>query len=87
MAESSRASVPSKSDASKNEESNTKEKSKKKPFRWNTDMVTNLITCLESFKTKIECKNVDFDGDRPAQYTALGNVDKSFWTQLTDFGR
>ena len=34
-------------------------------------MVTNLITCLESFKTKMEYKNVDFDGDRPVQYTAL----------------
>ena len=68
MAESSRASVPSKSNANKNGESSTQEKSKKKPFRWNTDMVTNLITCLESFKTKMEYKNVDFDGDRPVQY-------------------
>ena len=49
----------------------TPTKNKKKPFRWNTDMVTNLITCLESFKTKMEYKNVDFDGDRPVQYTAL----------------
>ena len=32
-------------------------------------MVTNLITCLESVKTKMEYKNVDFDGDRPVQYT------------------
>ena len=48
-----------------------KKKSKKKPFRWNTDMVTNLITCLESFKTEMEYRNVDFDGDRPVQYTAL----------------
>ena len=34
-------------------------------------MVTNLITCLESFKTKMEYKNVYFDGNRPVQYTAL----------------
>ena len=72
MAESSRHVLqfyPSKSDTSKNGEK--KEKPKKKPFRWNTGMVTNLITCLDSFKTKMEHKNVDFDGDPPVQYTAL----------------
>ena len=71
MDKSSGASVPSKSDTSKNGESNTKEKSKKKPFHWNTDMVTNLITCSENFRTKMEYKNADFDGDHPVQYTAL----------------
>ena len=73
---------PSKSDASKNGESNTKEKSKKKPFRWNTDMVTNLITCLESFKTKMEYKNVDSDGDRPVRYTALPAYER-IWQSCT----
>ena len=34
-------------------------------------MVTNLISCLESFKTKMEYKNVDFNADRPVQHTAL----------------
>eukprot|EP00112_Aurelia_sp_Birch-Aquarium-sp1_P019756 Seg495.11 transcript_id=Seg495.11/GoldUCD/mRNA.D3Y31 product="hypothetical protein" protein_id=Seg495.11/GoldUCD/D3Y31 len=47
------------------------DKSKKKQFRWNTDMVDTLITCLHNYKSQMEYKNVDFDGDRPMQYTWL----------------
>ena len=45
------------------------DKSKKKQFRWNADMVDVLITCLHNYKSQMEYKNIDFDGDRPMQYT------------------
>jgi hypothetical protein len=32
-------------------------------------MIENLIKCFQSYKTQMEYKNLDFDGDRPAQYT------------------
>lgn len=48
-----------------------REKGKGKQFRWDSAMVENLITCLQSFKSQMEYKNVDFDGDRPAQYSWL----------------
>ncbi|CAB4002587.1 Hypothetical predicted protein [Paramuricea clavata] len=44
-------------------------KPKPKQFRWETGMVENLIKCLQAYKSEMEYKNVDFDGDRPAQYT------------------
>ena len=47
------------------------EKGKEKQFRWDSEMAENLITCLQSFKSKMEYENVDFDGDRPAQYSWL----------------
>ncbi len=47
------------------------DKSKKKQFRWNADMVDVLITCLHNYKSQMEYKNVDFDGDRPMQYTRV----------------
>ena len=51
--------------------SKKEDKSKKKQFRWNADMVGTLITCLHNYKSQMEYKNVDFDGDRPMQYTWL----------------
>jgi hypothetical protein len=45
-------------------------KPKPKQFRWETGMVENLIKCLKLIRVnEMEYKNVDFDGDRPAQYT------------------
>ena len=49
--------------------SKKEDKSKKKQFRWNADMVDTQITCLHNYKSQMEYKNVDFDGDRPMQYT------------------
>ena len=34
-------------------------------------MIENLIVSLQSYKTQMEYQNVDFDGDRPAQYSWL----------------
>ncbi len=45
------------------------DKSKKEQFRWNSDMVETLITCLHNYKSQMEYKNLDFDGDRPKQYS------------------
>eukprot|EP00794_Sanderia_malayensis_P014422 gene14422-biopygen11518 len=44
---------------------------KKKQFRWSTEMVECLIAAISSYKSKMEYRNLDFDGDRPAQYTQL----------------
>ena len=44
---------------------------KKKVFRWSSEMIENLITCLTAYKARMEYQAVDFDGDRPAQYKEL----------------
>ena len=36
-----------------------------------SEMAENFISCLQSFKSQMEYENVDFDGDRPAQYSWL----------------
>ena len=51
--------------------SKKEDKSKKKQFRWKADMIDTLIACLQTYKSQMEYKNVDFDGDRPLQYTWL----------------
>ena len=47
------------------------ESTKKKVFRWSSEMIENLITCLTTYKARLEYQAVDFDGDRPAQYKEL----------------
>ena len=34
-------------------------------------MIGDLLTCLKAFKTKMEFKGLDFDGDRMAQYREI----------------
>ncbi len=47
------------------------EKIKSKQFRWDSGIIENLIKCLQSYKTQMEYKNLDFDGNRHAQYSSL----------------
>lgn len=54
---------------SANKSSKARGKPRAKQFRWESGMVENLIKCLQAYKSEMEYKNVDFDGDRPAQYT------------------
>lgn len=49
--------------------SKSRGKWKANQFRWDDGMVESLIKCLQAYKSEMEYKNVDFDGDRPAQYT------------------
>ncbi len=44
---------------------------RKKQFRWTDEMIENLITSLHKFKSIMEYKNLDFDGDKTVQYTWL----------------
>ena len=44
---------------------------KKKQFRWTDEMIESLIKFLHKFKSTMEFKNLDFDGDRIAQYSWL----------------
>ena len=46
-------------------------KDRKKAFRWTPTMIDHLISCLGNYRTAMEFKGKDFDGDRPAQYAAL----------------
>ena len=40
---------------------------KKKPFKWTSKMVADLLACLKTYKATMEFQGLDFDGDRPAQ--------------------
>ena len=40
-------------------------------FRWNMEMIEQLVKFLQAYKSKMEYQNLDFDGDRPAQYKEL----------------
>ena len=42
-----------------------------KNFRWNSTMVAYLIDSLYNYKAEMEYKHLDFNGDKPAQYTAV----------------
>ena len=44
---------------------------KKKQFCRSDEMIESLIKFLHKFKSSMEFKNLDFDGDRIAQYTWL----------------
>ena len=43
----------------------------RKYFRWEIEMVENLISSITECKTRMEYKNLDFDADKPAQYKEL----------------
>eukprot|EP00112_Aurelia_sp_Birch-Aquarium-sp1_P010557 Seg225.5 transcript_id=Seg225.5/GoldUCD/mRNA.D3Y31 product="hypothetical protein" protein_id=Seg225.5/GoldUCD/D3Y31 len=47
----------------------TQEKSKL--VRWNCEKVSNLLICLQDYKTKLAYQGLDFDADRPLQYRML----------------
>eukprot|EP00112_Aurelia_sp_Birch-Aquarium-sp1_P012165 Seg2556.3 transcript_id=Seg2556.3/GoldUCD/mRNA.D3Y31 product="hypothetical protein" protein_id=Seg2556.3/GoldUCD/D3Y31 len=71
-----RASRPSKSVKSaskvtqgKSVSNETQEKSKL--VRWNCEKVSNLLICLQDYKTKLAYQGLDFDVDRPLQYIML----------------
>ena len=51
-----------------NEEQSSK---KTKAFRFNDEHVDNLISCLLDYKIKCELDNIDFDADKPAQYSKI----------------
>ena len=40
---------------------------KRKQFRWTNEMIETLIKFLHKFKSTMEFKNLDFDGDRIVQ--------------------
>ena len=39
--------------------------------RWSTEMVRDLIKCLQNYKTMLSYKGCDFDADRPLQYREI----------------
>lgn len=46
-------------------------KKTKKGFRFSNEMIENLVTHLLEYKVKCEYNNIDFDADKPAQYTKI----------------
>ena len=51
--------------------SNTRKSSKKHSFKWTPEMVENVIESIKSFKASMTLKNLDFDADKAAQYSAV----------------
>ena len=51
--------------------STTKKSSKRLSFKWTPEMVENLIESIKSFKASMTFKNLDFDADKAAQYSAV----------------
>ena len=41
---------------------------RRKNFRWTSEMITTLASALQECKSKLEYRNMDFDTDKPAQY-------------------
>ena len=44
---------------------------KAKAFRFKDEHIDNLISCLLNYKVKCEFDNIDFDADKPTQYTKI----------------
>ena len=44
---------------------------KVKQFKWRPDMIENLLKCLNSFKSMMQFKNLEFDADKTAQYSSI----------------
>ena len=44
---------------------------KAKAFRFKDEHIDNLISCLLNYKVKCEFDNIDFDADKPTQYTEI----------------
>ena len=51
--------------------STSRESSKKQSFKWTPEMVENLIESIKSFEASMTFKNLDFDADKAAQYSAV----------------
>ena len=45
--------------------------SNSKRFRWETQMISQLIDCLLEYKSKMEYRSLDFDADKQIQYQEL----------------
>ena len=46
-------------------------KEAKKCFRWDLNLVQNLVECLLEYKSKMEYRSLDFDADKPMQYKEI----------------
>ena len=47
------------------------EKKKRKVFRFESEMISNLLTWLLDYKTMCEFENIDFNGDKVKQYSEI----------------
>ena len=44
------------------------DKQRRKNFKWEPEMIENLIQCLTKYKSNMLYKNLDFDADKVALY-------------------
>ena len=51
--------------------STSRKSSKKNSFKWTPEMVENFTESIKSFKASMTFKNLDFDADKAAQYSAV----------------
>ena len=54
--------------------STTRKSSKRHSFKWTPEMVEDLIQSVKSFKAFMTFKSLDFDADKAAQYSAVGET-------------
>eukprot|EP00794_Sanderia_malayensis_P004462 gene4462-5055_t len=43
----------------------------RKSFRWSDEMLENLLKCIMDFKTQMNYRGLDFDGDKPRLYSEI----------------
>ena len=58
--------------------STTRKSSKKYSFKWTPEMAKNLIESIRSFKASMTFKNLDFDANKAAQYSAVRETMAAF---------
>ena len=51
--------------------STTRKSSKRHFFKWTPEMVENLIESIKSFKASMRFRNLDFDADKVARFSAV----------------
>ena len=54
--------------------STARKSSKRQPFKWTPEMVKTLIESIKPFKASMTFKNLDFDVDKAAQYSAVSET-------------
>ena len=54
-------------------QSGKKDKKTRKNFRWEEELIGNLISCLLDYKINMSFQCKDFDADKPKLYTEIRN--------------
>ena len=72
-------------DVNDKERSSKKATASTKAFRFQDEHIENLISCLLNYKIKCELDNIDFDADKPAQYSKIREGMADIYKEEEDF--